>query len=463
MILARRPSRAHGTPSGALRLLVLLLYCTILACSDSPTPETRPNIVLIVADDQGFDDFGFMGSEVIQTPNLDRLAQEGTVFTHGFVTASICDPSLRSLATGLHPYQWHLRKSALRKRGVDRRIDSEIVDFVTLPRLLTRSGYRGYQAGKFFGGSYELAGFTDGMNDAESDLRFGGPGRKLLGRKTIAPVLEFLDEVERDPFFLWFAPMLPHRPFDAGPELRALYEGQGLSRASERYYANITRFDALVGELIEALEARGLREETLIVFLVDNGWDQGPTDKIGKRWDSDGGRGKRSMYELGFRTPIVFNWPGRIPADVVRDELVSSVDLFPTLLDHAGVEAPGDRSGVNLRGVIEGSDSWPRTYIAAHMRDIRSSGLRPEGAKDKAHEPAALVRTEDWHYIDYEEWGVGELFDVNRDPGQSRNVVADHPEVAARLREEISLWKERMRKSYEAGIARPPAAEPPPD
>jgi arylsulfatase A-like enzyme len=452
--------RLVGPTRVGLCLLVVLVGIFQLGCGREVPPPERPNIVFVIGDDHGYPDFGFMGSDVVRTPNLDRLALEGTVFTHGFVSASICDPSLRSLVTGLHPMQWQLRKERLRSMGVDRGLETEIVDFVTLPKLLARADYRSFQAGKLFGGSYDVAGFDAGMNGPGVDLRFGGPGRKQLGRETMAPVLEFLDEQGETPFFLWFAPMLPHRPFDASPELQALYAGKGLSRAAVRYYANISRFDELVGELVEALEKRGLRERTLIVYLADNGWDQGSHDVVQPGWDADGERGKRSMYELGFRTPILFNWPGHVEAGVVRDEFVSSVDLFPTLLHYAGVMPSPGRPGFSLYGLLHGSKVWSRQSVYASMSDVRDSGLRPAGLEDKAYEPASMLRNEDWYYIDYEAWGIQQLFDVRGDPTQDRNVLEQHPEVAAQLRREIADWKRAMESGYMGPMMEPPSAMP---
>jgi uncharacterized sulfatase len=418
---------------------------------------------LIIGDDHGYRDFGFMGSDAVRTPNLDRLAREGTVFSNGYVTASICGPSLRSLVTGLHPFQWNLRKMYLDRRGVSRGGESEIQDFVTLPRLLSDVGYESYQAGKFFGGSYDLAGFSAGMNGPGDELSFGGAGKQLGRAIPMAPVEEFLDRPRDRPFFLWFAPMLPHHPFDAGPEYMALYEGGGLSRPAAKYYANVTRFDALVGELVDALEARGLREQTLIVYLADNGWDQGPqalpTGAFTGGWERDGAKGKHSMHELGFRTPVVFSWPGRVPAGVVDEGLVSAVDLFPTFLDYAGAPPRSERPGTSLRPLVEGRASWQREALIGGMPHPRPSKLRSvpaEGRKYLEPEPAYFVRDADWHYIYYEAWGAEQLFDVRKDPDESHDLAPEHPELTARYRERIEQWKAEMQRSYTPALTAPP-------
>jgi arylsulfatase A len=431
--------------------------------ADAPAP-VAPNIVLLVGDDHGYRDFGFMGSQLVQTPNLDALAREGTVFPNAYVTASICGPSLRSLVTGLHPYQWNLRKQRLARDGVARGGLAEIQDYVTLPRLLADAGYASYQAGKFFGGSYDLAGFSEGMNGPEDELRFGGAGKQLGRAVSMAPVNDFLDRQSDGPFFLWFAPMLPHHPFDAGPEHSAPYRDRGLSGPAAKYYANVTRFDALVGELVAALEARGLREQTLIVYLADNGWDQGPQEvpagALTGGWDRDGEKGKYSMHELGFRTPVVLNWPGQVPSGALNEGLVSAVDLFPTFLDYAGAAPRPERPGTSLRPAVEGRAAWEREAVVGSMIHVRDSELRtlpPEGRRYLEPEPAYFVRDRDWHYIYYEAWGAEQLFDVRRDPDEKHDLAPQNPDLSARYRTRIEQWKKEMRRSYAPALDAPPA------
>jgi arylsulfatase A-like enzyme len=454
-VARKAPTRALD--QGSCAMLIAALIVSALACGEPTSEVDRPNIVMIIGDDHGFEDFGFAGSPIVKTPNLDRLAAEGTVFSRTFVTASICDPSLRSLATGLHPMQRQMRMNYLESRNVRRGYAGDVVDFETLPRRLASAGYRSFQAGKFFGGSYDLAGFSDGMNGPEVDLRFGGPARKTLARTTQQPVYDFLDTVGEQPFFLWYAPMLPHHPFDAGPEYTKAYEGLGLSPAARRYYANVTRFDARVGELLGALEDRNLRDDTLIVYLADNGWDQKPkAARVVKNWDSDGEHGKRSMYELGFRTPLIFHWPRGVPKGQVFEDLVSSVDLYPTLLDYAGAGDAADRPGMNLRSRIDNKAGANRQAVFAAMGDIRSSPLRPASLPNKGVDPAAMVRSEDWYFISYEKWGAEELFDMLRDPKQTENVADRHPEVVARLQSDLRSWRDRMAAVYRPSMIRPP-------
>ncbi len=451
----------------ACSLLLVACALFLVACGQGEADDpVTPNIVLIIGDDHGFGDFGFMGSEAVATPNLDALAAEGTTFSHAYVTASICAPSLRSLATGLHPLQHTMRLRGLASQGVLRGLDDEMRDFDTLPRLLAHAGYRGYQAGKFFGGRFDIAGFDEGTNAPGVDMRFGGPGRYSIGRETMQPVMDFFDaaakDVGRRPFFLWFAPMLPHKPFNAPDTFVDAYRDRNLPGQVRGYYANVTRFDALVGEIVTSLEERGLRENTLIVYLSDNGWQPVPTAGKDPSWDSDGPQGKRSMYELAFRTPVIFSWPGFVPDGVRNDALISSVDLFPTLLDYASAAAaagPG-RSGHSLRPLIEGRSDWPRRAVFASMDNVRPSELQPQSLANGSPRSATMVRERDWYLIHYDESGFDELFDMRSDPAQRENVASSNPTQVQRLRGEIDRWIREARNRYSEAAGRPAATSP---
>src|SRR5262249_46494957 len=137
------------------------------------------------------------------------------------------------------------------------------------------------------------------------------------------PLRTFLDHRDGAPFLLWFAPMLPHVPYDAPAEFRAPYERLGIDRRLVDYYANVSWFDALVGLLVDELRQRGLRDDTLILYFSDNGFEIGEFAGFGD--------GKGTLHEQGFRTPLVVNWPGHVPAAVTRDDLVSLLDVFPTV------------------------------------------------------------------------------------------------------------------------------------
>ncbi len=400
----------------------------------------HPNIVLILSDDHGYSDFGFMGSPHVETPHLDRLAREGTVFPTTYVTASVCRPSLRTLLTGLYPYQWELEA---KRHQNDARSDASqplVAKIPTLPRRLAERGYRSFQAGKFWEGNFAQAGFTHGNQRDQTNLQHGGSDLKL-GRPSIDSVLAFIDQNRNEPFFLWFAPQLPHVPFDAPRESVEHYRDKGLSRAAAHYYANITRFDSVVGALLAHLDRRGLRENTIVVFLADNGWDMGPQHR---EFLSDMEQGKGAITEVSLRTPLILRWPSRIPAGQVHAALISSVDIVPTLLDWTGAPITPELLGQSLRPLIEDGRAGTRTAIVGRMRSIRNGGFYTRD--DKAENgPAYFVRTRDWHYAWNQARMEHQLYDVRLERSRRHNVVEQHPNRALEFQHEVSRWTQQVR------------------
>ena len=299
----------------------------------------------------------------------------------------------------------------------------------TLPRLLAGRGYVSFQAGKYLEGHFAGAGFDQGMVE-----HAGAPGLEegsRLVRETLDPALEFMRRNADRPFFLWFAPLLPHVPHDAPERFMQPYAERDLQWEARRYYASIGWFDDAVGRVVGELDSLGIRERTLVVYLADNGWDARPAREI-EDAKLGGDEGKKSLYELGFRTPIVLNRPGSLAPARFDEALVSIADLFPTLLDYAGVAEPGGRSGRSLRPLIEGRAPWTREALIGHMHAIRSkAGERTNGG--------FFWRDARWHCLQPDGLPV-ELYDLDSDPLETRNVAHGHPDVVARATRAIRDW-----------------------
>jgi arylsulfatase A-like enzyme len=458
-LLMANGSEQDASHTSSLALVALLICVAVLAgpgCGPGaqPPPDDLPNIVLIIADDQSWDYFGFMGSKIIETPNIDRLAAEGVVFTHGFSTASVCRPALNSLLTGLHPAQWEARNEQLERHGIKRKpFYGEIDHFETLPKLLAKVGYRSFQGGKYWEGGYLQGGFDTGLKSQEKGYAInqiqamaGGDGLSL-GRETLQPLWDFIDADSPAPFFVWYAPMLPHRPHDAPPEHSARYKGKGLNKGAANYYGAISWLDHGVGQILDHLEGRDLTRDTLILFLIDNGYEQPPRRKVGFM---GGDRGKTSIRELGFRTPIVAHWPGKIAAGRRSKGLVSSVDVFSTIADYAGVEVPKDRDGRSLRPFLDGGEAPSReriivgNYDMSRLPDYVTAKTPDLGTKQNAY----ALRSKRWRYVWFMDADIEELYDIERDRTEDRNVIAQRPELAAQFRSEVELWLESMRAPY---------------
>ena len=402
--------------------------------------QRPPNIVLIIGDDVGYRDYGFMGSPHAKTPHLDALAAEGLVLEQGFSTASLCRPSLQTLLSGLYPDQWERRSG----RG----------QIETLPGLLAKSGYATFQGGKLWEGSFSDVGFAEGMSrgrSAEAEARYGRVGAAAgdfgleLGRSTMEPLKRFLRRHRGAPVFVWFAPMLPHAPHDAPRRFEAPYED--LSPEARAYFANLSRLDARVGELLATLEILDLERHTLVVYLADNGWQQDPADRS-HRLPYGGPRGKASLSEPGFRTPIVLRWPGHIPPGSRSREVVSTVDLFPTLLHAAGAAVPPSRPGQDLGPLLrDPSLAGPGRAFGSmrRLRSTRSDGSAEAGSDRIEARRGLFVRTAEWRYVFDPQTHRGRLFRIDEDPEESDDLSEKHPEIAEELRGRLSEWVRSLR------------------
>ena len=295
LAVADRPA-ANATFSilSVLLLAVIASLCSTVSSAAPPKVKSPPNVVLILSDDQGWMDYGFMGHDVVRTPNLDRLARESAVFKRGYVPTALCRPSLMTLATGHYAHRHGVTGNSPSSKHADpgsklyterlAALVSYIKQFDTLPTLLAQRGYLCHQSGKWWEGSYSNGGFTHGMTRGFPNpgryhgfCRIGDDGLKI-GREGMKPVEQFVDMAlqKQKPFFLWYAPYMPHVPHTPPKRLLDKYTGAGLTRSIAAYYAMCEWFDETCGQLIDYLEQKGVRENTLIVYVTDNGWIQNP-------------------------------------------------------------------------------------------------------------------------------------------------------------------------------------------
>jgi len=444
-------SEPHPRPIDAVALLLALLSIAGVALGRS---TDRPNVVLILSDDQAWTDYGFMGHEVIRTPRLDSFAAESATFRHGYVPTALCRPSLLTLASGFHAHRHRTTGNDPAQTEANARHASDLgvpirealiahVDRVpTLPRLLAERGYLSFQSGKWWEGSYRRGGFTHGMTRGypEEGGRHGDDGLRI-GREGMTPVFDFIDLAleQEKPFFLWYAPFLPHTPHDPPERLLEKYRAEDRPEEVARYYAMCEWFDETCGELLDHLDAKGLRETTLVVYLADNGWIQHPKGGYAPR-------SKRSPYEGGVRTPILFRWPGVIePAE--RPELCSSIDVAPTILAAAGVAPAEDLPGLDLLPALRDGEVIERTAIfgEAFAHDIADIE-RPEASllhRWVIEGSWKLVLTYDGcrGEMKYPPTELApQLFELEHDPHEHVNLAPEEPERVRHLAERIEAW-----------------------
>ncbi len=450
--------------------LITLLLLGAEAWADRP-----PNVVLLIGDDHGYPYFGFMGDENVSTPTMDALAWGGVTFTQAHVPVPYCRPSLRTMATGLYPVQYQLRlnehiEQRMREDDYDSLSRSEqqmwmsvekangMAIFDTLPSLLREAGYVSWQGGKWWENSYRNGHFDEGMTEGWDMSTFGtddffhemmGSEGNELVRETMDPLYDFIDRHEDEPMFIWFGPMLPHTPYDAPYRYTKYYEDMDISESAKDYYANITWWDEGVSNLMDYIEAKGLMDDTLFIYLTDNGWEQ---DADVEYWypealadyDSEyltgGYGGKGAMYDLSLRTPLIFYWRGGLSSSFNESSLVSSTDIVPTVLDIVGLDVPDELPGRSLKPLLEGvGDYEEREVIVSYTNNRRS----PDTAMGVPAEGYA-VRTRRWHFFWYAESDEMLLYDVTVDPRGQNDLSEERPELVEQFKQEVADWKESV-------------------
>jgi uncharacterized sulfatase len=431
-----------STRLSAIPFLLLAFVIGPPVAADSPS-GSPPNIVLIISDDHHWADYSFMKHPHVRTPNIDRLAAQGLTFTRGYVPSSLCCPSLASIITGLYPHQ-HLitsndppmptgmtrvefHKSQAFQDG--REVMNKQLEAVsTLPRLLAEANYASLQTGKWWQGNYRRGGFTHGMTRGD---RHGDNGIEI-GRKTMQPIYDFIAEARRDerPFFVWYAPMMPHQSHNPPPRFLKHYENVAAALPIAKYWGMIEWFDDTVGQLLKHLDDQGLAENTIVVYVTDNGWITDP--KTGEAAP----KSKQSPYDGGLRTPIMIRWPGRVKPQR-SDSLAMSLDILPTLLAATGLKPTSHMPGVNLldeqsvaaRKAIFGEcfthDSRDLNHAAASVRwRWMIEGNWKLVVPDPQNEPSGRI----------------EFYDLSNDPHEEHDLVDQHSDRVEVMQKRLDEW-----------------------
>ncbi len=427
--------------ASAVLLMGLAAAALLLAAG---RPADPPNVVLIISDDHGWADYSFMGHPQVRTPNIDRLAAEGLTFRHGHVPSSLCRASLASIINGLHAHQHRITSNdpALPKgkTGAEANRDpgylarrQEIAAFIgkvaTLPRLLGEAGYVSHQSGKWWEGHHSRGGFTEGMThgDPERGGRHGDLGLRI-GRQGVKEVTDFIDAAagKKKPFFVWYAPMMPHTPHTPPARLLDRYRDKAPSLFVAKYWAMIEWFDETCGQILDHLEKKGLSSDTLVAYVADNGWIQEEAA------DRHAPKSKRSPNEGGLRTPIILRRPGKV-APRMSDRPVSSIDLAPTVLAACGLKPTTEMQGVNLLDAA-----------APEARASIFGGIFEHNAVDLARPASSLqyrwVISDGWKLIAPAGGGTAELFQVGTDPWEKEDLAGRHADRVAHLTKLIDAW-----------------------
>lgn len=421
----------------------------------SPAPGytedvVRPNVLLIITDDQGYGDFSIHGNPYLQTPHIDQLARQSVRFDRFYVN-SFCAPTRAALLTG----RWPLRTGC---HGVTHNREAMRPEELTLAESLQTAGYRTACIGKWHNGEQypytpqgqgfaEFFGFNNGHwnNYFNATLLRGAKPETTQGY--ISDVLT--DEALRfiqvspatQPFFCYVSYNAPHSPFQVPQAYFDKYHQAGLDERESAFYGMCENIDDNVGRLLECLESQRLTEQTIVVFLTDNGGTAGV-----KLYNAGMRGGKTSVHEGGSRVPLFIRWPQADWEPHLVGPIVSHIDLLPTLLDLCQVERPSGPplDGLSLRPLLEQMKpaAWPERTLFTH-NPIDETNKYPGAVRTQQYRlvreikgPAGGSRAR----ADDSSASAWQLYDMQADPSQEHNIAAAHPEIVSRLSAQYDAW-----------------------
>jgi arylsulfatase len=446
-----------------MRAVFIVTLCLSFATDVAFAQSSRPNFVLVLADDLGYGDLGCFGSKDVKTPNLDKFAAEGMRFTNCYAGHPNCSPSRTALMTGRTPTRVGIRNWIPQDSPVHVRRSE-----VTIATLLKKAGYSTCHVGKWHmngefnqptqpqPGDHGFEHWFSTQNNAlpshrnpDNFVRNGKPVGKQNGYSSHLVVDEAVRWLSqgRDkakPFFLYVCFHEPHEPIASEGKYARLYPANDPSYTA--HHANITQMDDAFGRLMQALDEQGLRDNTLILFTSDNGpaiTAQHPHGSAGPLRDKKG-----SVYEGGIRVPGLLRWPGKTQKGSVSDEPVSGVDFLPTVCAITGIEPPRDRvlDGASFLPVLSGGTVTRATPLYWHFN--RAAG-----------DPRVAMRIGDWKILatldrnpapppndltEAEERNFKEakldkfsLYNLRSDIGETRDLAAEQPEKFAELKSQL--------------------------
>jgi len=460
-----------------LIVTVLGLHFLVFAAS----AEKKPNLVIILTDDMGYADLKAFGDSEIPTPHLDRLAAEGTRCTSAYVVAPICVPSRMGLMSGRYPARFGVFDNVYTPE--QNRIWMEQT---TLADVLKKQGYRTANIGKWhlsgnnsghsgneLGGFQfkpphergfdEFVGITGGMHyywkgtelarfkDGKY-VRFNSPDylTDFFGTEAC----EFIERNKSQPFFLYLAFNAPHAPLHGLDDDQAAIDAKHISPDRRKYAAMVRAIDRNVGRVMEKMCELGLAENTLTVFLNDNGG--GGNNAAAHTRNTAINRPYRGykfdVWEGGVRVPFIVHWPGRVPAGKTFDGIVSSMDVFPTFANAAGAALPAGLDGVDLMPFLRGEKTGnPHETLCWQQRVWQRPNERKPGPGYPQPAYNMAIRRGQWKAVKQDQPFDGtnesrawELYDLNRDPSELHDLATEFPEITESLAAQFRQWQSQM-------------------
>ena len=437
------------------------------------SPTDKPNVIFILTDDMGWGDLSCYGHGELKTPNLDRLASQGKLFTQFYVSSGVCSPSRVAFSTGQFPARHgvHGHFSSVeenRKRNMPDWLDPEVP---TLYKQLQKAGYATAHFGKWHmsppGGEGAPEPTEYGFDEA---LGYLSTGPQLLAdqrkdpyfrAKTTEAIVDetigFIEKNKDKPFFINAWMLLPHTTLNPTPEQMEPFmeyapkiEGNPHVGSKVIYYATINDIDTQIGRLMDKLEEMGITDNTIVIFTSDNGPEDIMLEHHGAAHSGIGSAGpfrgrKRSLYEGGIRVPLIVRWPAKIPAgEIDNDSVLSATDLLPTLCHLAGVEVPEGKYAPDGENVVDILTSKPRPRKKPLMWEYHYEMIIGHILHKN---PIMAIRDNEWKLLMNPDGSRVELYNIPKDPTELNNVAEDHPQTVERLSKALLAWHKEMPKA----------------
>ena len=448
--------------SQILKKLSFLLLLMLLNSCNKESLE-KPNIVLIVADDLGWSDLSYMGSEYYETPNIDKLSKSGMTFYNGYASSANCAPSRATMLSGKYHTEhgiYTVRNSDRGSRKTRKIIPIETkstldLDFFVIPEMLKEMGYTNGHFGKWHLGDVGFHPEQSGFDVNIGGNRHGGPGGyfapypnpqlenepkgEYLTDRIGDEVVKFIDVNKENNFFAYVPFFSVHTPIQSKPDYQKKYSNKESNEFHNRadYAGMIQSLDDNIGKILDKIDALNLSENTLIIFTSDNGGIRAISNQYPLR------AGKGSYYEGGIKVPMIFSWKGKIEAKTESYERVSNLDFYPTIKKLVGYNESIDLDGEDLTPIFKGEKLKKRELYFHFPVYLEPYRVQLDNGTDPLFRtrPGTVIIKDNWKLHHYYEDNKFELYDLEKDVSESENLSEINKEKKNELLIDLNNWR----------------------
>jgi arylsulfatase A-like enzyme len=445
------------------KLIILLLF--IYSCQNNIVDKEKPNVILIVADDLGWSDLSYMGSTYYETPNIDKLSKSGMTFYNGYASSANCAPSRASMLTGkYHPFHgiYSVKNSDRGNKKTRKIIPIKTktkleLEYFILPEMLKSKGYSTGHFGKWHMGPKgyfpEQMGFDINIGGNEH----GGPGSyfspykypnisnglkdEYLTDRLGDEVVKFIEKNKGNNFFAYVPFFSVHTPIQSKSEYEKKYRNKESNEYHNRedYAGMIQSLDENIGKILEKIEKLNLSKNTLIIFTSDNGGIKAISNQYPLR------AGKGSYYEGGIKVPMIFSWPEKIQAGSTSNERVSNIDFYPTIKKIIGYNKTIDLDGEDLTPIFNSKALKKRELYFHFPIYLEPYNVHLDSGSDPLFRtrPGSVIIKDNWKLHHYYEDNNFELYNLENDISESKNLININKEKKAELLKDLNNWRSK--------------------